>query len=88
MAGNRLMSIQFNGVHVKDLNLYLSGSLASLPFSFGLDQMVRKGTFPHLLANSLSFSEMRAYDTPTHPPLHMYVPIYIVANNKYTRDRF
>lgn len=70
-AGNRIMTMTFAGVQVKDLNLYTQGSLASLPQSFGLSHLVEKGNFPHLLANSLSFEEMKTYNTPNHPPLEM-----------------
>lgn len=88
VAGNRLLSMTYAGVQIKDANLYchvnrykmlidvifafiVQGSLASLPKSFGFDGIVKKGSFPHLLANTLTLEEMKNYESPTHPPLEM-----------------
>jgi hypothetical protein len=71
LAGQRLLSMTFNGVQMKDLNMYCQGSLANLPRSFGLDKMISKGHFPHLLADTLTFPEMKTYSTPNHPPFYM-----------------
>lgn len=51
LRGRQILRLVLNGVTIKDLNCFIPGSLSKLPHSFGFANLVKKGSFPHSLAD-------------------------------------
>ena len=66
MNGRRVLQLSMNKVVVKDLRLYVSGSLAALPAMFSFEDELEKGFFPHLLSGAV---DVHTFQSDSWPPV-------------------